>query len=408
MTRPLNDKGVSVIIGTLLLILITVTAAAALALMISQMQKAEMTRQSQIQNVHDEDIVISGLSFVNNATLWNSTYPNPPFNISNSQNWSSVTFNLMNLNTQNANVAGIAINNYYAYPINYTLLAPPSSPTGYCNLTIGGVTMGGGPCTVFGSDAYLPYLTIPAGSSVQVTVNLTSSLTDVSGSPTGDTPPFIGTGSQADIKILTSLTNIFEQTYKPPTPVIVYNTQTANIGSVQQDSIVLDGTQSSSVNATIVSWNWTLMNATTSGNCLGNLNPVIGFPTYYNNKIVHLSPPYPGPFCANLTVTDSNGMMATTSQDQLIPADTQFTPAANLIATYNPPFINVTILDVNGNPVNNTAVNYVLDINQFGNLSLSNYVGITNSQGTNSTNVTGGVGTVKVISGQLPSSEVAV
>ena len=101
-------------------------------------------------------------------------------------------------------------------------------------------------------------------------------------------------------------------------------------------------------------------------------------------------------------------MMATTSQDQLIPADTQFTPAANLIATYNPPFINVTILDVNGNPVNNTAVNYVLDINQFGNLSLSNYVGITNSQGTNSTNVTGGVGTVKVISGQLPSSEVAV
>lgn len=61
MTRPLNDKGVSVIIGTLLLILITVTAAAALALMISQMQKAEMTRQSQIQNVHDEDIVISGL-----------------------------------------------------------------------------------------------------------------------------------------------------------------------------------------------------------------------------------------------------------------------------------------------------------------------------------------------------------
>jgi len=414
--RPLNDKGVSVIIGTLLLILITVTAAAALALMISQMQKEEATRQSQLQAVHDEDVVISGLSFVNNVTLWDSTYPNQPFDISNSQNWSSVTFNLMNLNTQNVNVAGIAINNYYAYPINYTLLAPPSSPTGYCNLTAGGVAMGGsgGPCTVFGSDAYLPYLTIPAGSSVQVTVNLTSSLTDFSGSPFGDTPSFIGTGSQIDIKILTSLTNIFEQTYKPPTPVIIYNTQTTTIGSVQQDSIVLDGSQSSSVNATIVNWTWTFVNATntwpTNGNCsdIKDLGPVSNLPINFYSKIVHISPPVPGPFCANLTVTDSNGMVATTSQDQLIPANTQFTPAANLIATYNPPFINVTILDINGNPVNNTAVNYVIDINQFGNLTLTNYEGATNGQGMNSTNVTCGTGSIKVISGQLPSSEVAV
>ena len=105
-------------------------------------------------------------------------------------------------------------------------------------------------------------------------------------------------------------------------------------------------------------------------------------------------------------------MVATTSQDQLIPKDTQFTPAVNLIAafnsTFNPPIINVTILDIDGNPVNNAAVNYVLDVNQFGNLTLSNYIGTTNSQGMSSTNVTCGTGTVKIVSGQLPSSEVAV
>ena len=212
MTRPLNDKGVSVIIGTLLLILITVTAAAALALMISQMQKAEMNRQSQMTAVKDEDIVISGMSAANNAYLWNAT----PYNITNSQNWSSVSFNLMNLNTQNANVAGIAINNNYAYPINFTLLSPPSPPMGFCNLTAGG-----GGCQVFGSNSYLPYLTIPAGQSIQVTLNLTSSLTGSYIHP-------IGTSDQIDIKILTSLTNIFEQTYRVPTPVIVYNTETDN------------------------------------------------------------------------------------------------------------------------------------------------------------------------------------
>ncbi len=60
MNRPLNDKGVSVIVGTLLLILITVIAAATLAVMVSQLQKDQMNRESQEQAVHDENIVISG------------------------------------------------------------------------------------------------------------------------------------------------------------------------------------------------------------------------------------------------------------------------------------------------------------------------------------------------------------
>jgi flagellin-like protein len=405
MTRPQNDQGVSVIIGTLLLILITVTAAAALGLMISQMQKAEMTRQSQMTAVKDEDIIISGMSLVNNETYWNSTYPVPPLNIPNSQNWSSVSYNLMNLNTQNVNVAGIAINNNYGLNFTFTSLSGSYSEGGCYDL--GG---SGGYCNASYSNpnlnSNLSFFTIPAGESTKITIDLTSA------------PVPIGTGSQIDIKILTSLTNLFEQTYRLPTPVIVYNTESTNLGSIQRDCIMLDGSQSSSVNATIVSWNWTLVNATntwpTSGNCsdVNDLGPVSGLPTYFSSKIVHVSPPVPGPFCTNLTVTDSNGMIATTSQDQLIPYDTQFTPAANLIATFNatsnPPIINVTILDINGNPVNNAAVNYVLDVNQFGNLTLSNYVGTTNSQGMSSTNVTCGTGTVKVVSGQLPSSEVAV
>jgi len=285
------------------------------------------------------------------------------------------------------------------YPLNFSSLSGASP--GYCNMTLGG-----GGCQYLNGDTS-PSLTIPAGGSIKVTMNLTGSLTG-----NGIAPSFIGTDQQIDIKVLTSLTNIFEQTYRLPTPVIMYSTATSNLGNnVQQDSIVLDGSQSSAYNATIVNWNWTLSNAV-AGSCsdTGNLPPVSGFPS--GGKIIHFSPPSPGPFCANLTVTDSNGMVAT-SPYQFIPMDTAFIPATNMLAAFNstyyaPPVINVTILDINGNPVNNTAVNYILDTNQFGNLSLSSYVGTTNNLGMSSTNVTCGTGTVKVVSGQLQPITVAV
>jgi|GEM_PF-1002027 len=402
MARPHRDQGVSVIVGTLLLILITVTAAAALALMVSQMQKAEMTRQTQIQAVKDEQIAISGVSLNNNQNVWsNAPYPH---NISGSQNWSSITFNLMNLNTQPVAVMGISVSSSpaeadYLYPVNFSSLSGASP--GYCNLTSGG----GGCWDVNGNLLSPAYLTIPAGNSVKITMNLTESLTG-----DGYTDQFIGTDQQIDIKVLTSLTNIFEQTYRLPTPVIQYSTATSNLGNnIQQDSIVLDGSQSSAYNATIVGWNWTVMDASGTlpvGNCLdvnnltldsGALQPV------YTSKIVRLSPPTDGPFCANLTVTDSNGMVAATSQDQFIPYDAQFNPTANLIATFNPSLssINVTVLSVNGKPVSGADLSYVLDTNQFGTLRLSSYIGETDSTGSNSTLVTFGNGTVKVISGDL-------
>ena len=356
MNRPRNDQGVSVIIGTLLLILITVTAAAALALMVSQMQKAEMTRQSQIAAVKGEDIVISGMSLVNNESLWNTT---PYNNITNSQNWSSVSFNLMNLNTQDANVAGIAINNNYGLNFTFTSLSGSYSRGGCYSL--GGQ---GGYCNASYSNpnlnSNLSFFTIPAGQSTKITIDLTG------------VPVPIGTGNQIDIKILTSLTNIFEQTYKLPTPVFVYNTESTNIGSIQRDSIVLDGSQSSSVNATIVSWNWTLMNATQTytngaidqiGNCsdVNNLS-TMSAPPYFNSKIARFSPFISGPFCANLTVTDSNGMVAT-SPYQLIPQNTQFVPASSIKISW--PALgnngyNVTVYDINNNPLPDQPVSYTI------------------------------------------------
>jgi hypothetical protein len=265
-----------------------------------------------------------------------------------------------------------------------------------------------------GSSSSTPYLNIPAGKSIKVTMNLTGSLTGDGGL----SPSFIGTDQQIDIKILTSLTNIFEETYKLPTPVISYSTETATIGTVQRDMIVLDGSQSSSVNATISNWNWTIMNATQTytngqidpvGNCsdISDLSTV-GVPPYFNSKIARFSPQISGPFCVNLTVTDSNGMVAT-SPYQLIPEDAAFSPAANLIVTRQlANSINVTIKDINGHPVPNAIVNYVLDVNQFGNLSLSKYVDTSDQSGNSNITVISGIGSIKITSGSLPAVEVAV
>ena len=111
----------------------------------------------------------------------------------------------------------------------------------------------------------------------------------------------------------------------------------------------------------------------------------------------------------NLTVTDNVGMMATSNYIS-IPADTQFSPPVNIVATYNsPPFVNVTIRDINGNSVQGAVVNYIAEQSQqYGNLTLNDYVGTTDINGMNSTNITCGIGTVKVVSGQLSPIEVAV
>jgi hypothetical protein len=404
MRTRTGEESVSVIVGTLLLILITVTAAAGLALMVSQMEKQEMNRQSQINAVKDEMLQISGLSLENDPTFWNQS----PYNVSSSQNWSSVSFNLMNLNTQAASVLGIAINNQYTTTLNFTSL-PDSFPTGYCNF------MGGNELCIYNNtgnlfdpDVNTTSFAIPAGQSEKVTINLAS-----------DNPP-IGTSSQIDIKVITSLTNIFEKTFLPPTPLIIYNTGTTNIGTIQRDSIILDGSQSSSENATIVSWNWTIMNATETnpaGNCsdLNDLNTV-GVPPYFDTKIVHYSPTFSGPFCANLTVKDSNGMVATSAY-QLIPQDPQFAPPANFAAQFDPinDSITVSIKDIYGNPVNNAVVNYVFNTNPSGNLTLRNYIGETGIPGTgiNSTLVCGngpgnGAGTVNVVYGSFQPFSVLI
>ena len=111
MRTRTGEESVSVIVGTLLLILITVTAAAGLALMVSQMQKDEMNRQTHLNAVKNENITILNVAFENNQTEWDKVGVSPEY-------WSSVKLTLVNMNTDDVRIIGIAINDHYA--LNFT------------------------------------------------------------------------------------------------------------------------------------------------------------------------------------------------------------------------------------------------------------------------------------------------
>jgi hypothetical protein len=387
-----NEHGVSVIVGTLLLILITVTAAAGLAVMISQMQKDEMNRQSHLSAVKNEQILITGVTFESRPSDWDQY--GPPNNTLN-QSYSAVTFSLTNLNNDESRVIGISLND--KYPHNFTLIADSSHPM-YQPYN-------------FSSHDPSSYFVVPASGSEKVRINLTNDFF----SP----PQHIGENDQITIRVMTSLYNTFEKSFQPPNPVIQPNTETQTLGTIRRETLVLDGSQSySPTNTTIVDWNWSVQDASQTmtggginpeGNCLDPVN--LSSPVYLRGKTVRYQPTTQGPFCVNMTVQDSIGMKKW-SDYTVIPRNDLFVPPSNFIVMFNKifpgSFINVTIKDINGMPVKDAVVNYIIETNQFGNLSLDNYVGVTDNFGTNSSNVTSGIGTVKVAYGNFAPIDVAV
>ena len=387
MTARKNDDGVSVIVGTLLLILITVTAAAGLAVMISQMQKDAMDRQAHITAVQNEQLLITGVNFVASPTDWDTYFPPP--NGTLNQSYSSVIFSLTNLNNQDSKVIGISFNDIYAHNATETNSNSNPAETPYN----------------FSSTDPSSSLVVPASASMKFRINFTTDFSFI--------PSSIGPDDQVKVLVMTSMYNTFEKTFQPPNPVIVPSTATQNMGNVQRNVLVLDGSQSFAANNnTIIDWNWSLQDASGTnplGNCTDSAD--LGPQNITRGKTVQFQPKSPGPFCVNLTVQDNNGMKKSSDYVE-IPENDMFVPPANFNAVFvsNPPanFINVTITDINGKGVNNAVINYILGSNQFGNLTLDNYVGVTGINGMNSSNVTSGVGSVKVTYGNFAPIEIAV
>jgi flagellin-like protein len=91
-----DDRGVSVIFGTLLLILITVIAASSVAFMISTMQKDAMERESFQSSVENENLKIVSIKPIGDGS-----------------SWESVDLLVFNNNIEDSYISAISINNGY-------------------------------------------------------------------------------------------------------------------------------------------------------------------------------------------------------------------------------------------------------------------------------------------------------
>jgi flagellin-like protein len=384
MTRPLNDQGVSVIIGTLLLILITVVAATSLAVLVSQMQNNYAKQQQHLAKVNSENISIQNVIFYDNQTKWANEWGLP-----NSQYWSSVNFTLVNMNTNDSIVEGIAINDNWA--VNFT-----DDAGNIYNVT------------------NQSYLTVPAESYKRIYVNFVANSSPEDPTIDFPAPPNFSVSTQQKIEVVTALSNTFQRTIRPPNPVYQMSIESDNIGTTPRDVLVLDGSGSTADNP-IIWWNWTIYDEG-----LPQVNGAWPNQTFSGktvrittlNNTPNIPDPYTPKYFGTLTVTDSVGLTQT-SLPFSIPPDPQFDPPANLNVQYTDPktvpdMFNVTVRDVDGKELHNVLVNFQIGNNPYNNLMIQPFFNYTDPSGNISVIVTGGNGTVNVLCGKLPSAQVSV
>jgi len=376
-----NEPGVSVIVGTLILILITVTAAAGLAIMISQLQKDEMNRQAHLAAVKSEQVEIQNIGLSNDRSAWNQT----PVHIPTEQpwdNWSSITISLVNLNTDDSRIIGIAVNDKYARNIT-TIEDSSAAIQDSLNISASG------------------YLEVDGSSSSRkIRINFTDDFS---------APQYVPTGSQIQVKIMTSLYNTFEKTFKPPNPVFETSIETEDLGVTDRDVIVLDGSRSTA-DGSVVQWDWEILDRGTAIIVDGDYWRDAANITTLSGKIIRLTPRTSGPFSVRLKVTADTGMTRISSPAD-IPVNSRFTPPSVLNAAFliHPVSqIEASVRDINGNPLPNITVNFVIANNPYGNLTLDRYYNTTGITGITYANCTGGLGTVKVVYGKLSPVEIPV
>jgi flagellin-like protein len=384
MGRRGCDSGVSVIVGTLLLILITVVAAAGLALMVSQMQKDEMNRQTHIAAVKNEKIEILNVVFENNQTAWQSDGNN----VINSQNWSSVKLTLVNMNIDDVKISGIAINDRYV--LNYTD-RKTTDTAGGTSRQIYNFTH---PLTIRGTksqDIYIDFI-----SNVSVDPDTLMYYPE---------PQAFSIHNPQTIKVITTMTNVFENVLTPPNPVMKISTETEDFGVMQRDTLILDGSGSTADN-TIVAWYWNIIDASgtsPAGNCADTTN--LGVPNVTTGKITRFNPVMAGPLCISLTVKDDIGMNAS-SRYTVVPFNQRFLPASSLALSWiaEDHILNATISDTAGNRVSGHPVDYVItrnyDENPFTTKFAPGSKGITDIWGNVSYRVCGN-GTIRIYSEKL-------
>ena len=198
--------------------------------------------------------------------------------------------------------------------------------------------------------------------------------------------PGISRNATLRVFVITSYYNTFENTFKAPNADFLLKIENEDLGSTQRDVVILDGSASTDDTA-IMEWNWSVYD-----------NGVLLLPVY--GKSARFVPDSAGPFKVSLTVTDDSGMQAVAA-NKTIPRSDRFFPATYINATKDGNEIVVTVTDLKDQAVKDAVVTFIKFYDVHGNLSLSDYSGITNLSGQVNVTLHNGEGTLRVESGTI-------
>jgi flagellin-like protein len=339
-SRPIirPRKGVSEVMGALLLIVVVVVAVAVLASFVAVAEKSAQTRQTYLTSVHNDNLQITFAQFTQLTPSASNTMCSGP-----TPCWASVTLTIRNLNTESSGLSQIEVAGFWAD--QWEEVDSTGNVIGIFGPQASSVTT-----TYPDLGAQMP---IPARGTVFVELTFpTSTSTGVDNFPPGmATDPLVT--QSITITMLSELDNFFTIVYNPPTAIAHVSIASINDQYYNRDVVSLDGSLSTAANQTsIVSYAWNVL-VPYADNPSGCTDAAFSTSTQYyaatvtgettqflqESSLPTTSSPtvtlsdycLTGPFEVSLTVTDSRGFTATSSPIIVAP-DSNMAPTATFSA----------------------------------------------------------------------------
>ena len=329
-SRPIIKprRGVSEVMGALLLIVVVIVAVATLASFVAVAEKSAQTRQTYLTSVQNDKLQITFAQFTLNASDSLSLPPNNYCPAGPVSCWASVTMTIRNLNTEPSSLNQIKVAGFWA-----------SQWEQVDNI---GTNLGFYGPQVTSSPNLGALMPIPARGTVFITLMF----------PTPTSTDFLGMSAEPlvtqsmSITMLSGLENFFTTVYDPPTTVGQVSVSSVSYQYYDRDVLSLDASQSVGANqSTLTSYQWSITvppagSCNTAGLSMSTAAkvPVMGRTTQFFQenfpKLLGSSPAYclAGPFSVSLSVTDSRGFVGTWGP-VTIADDSNMAPIASFSAT---------------------------------------------------------------------------
>ncbi|MFZ2454986.1 MAG: type IV pilin [Candidatus Altiarchaeia archaeon] len=339
-----GNKGISEVMGALLLVAVAIIAVSGIAVIVADVQKSEMERQSNVEAVEKENLKIMSVNIRVNSSK--GLLDNADITVAN-------------LNSQDSRISAILVNDRYSN--NYTSTDDYNARKSF---------------------NYTDRLRIPAGRNKVLSVNFTENY---------ELGYNVSASESLEITIVSENANTFSRMYQPPTPVIKTSIETEDLGVAERDLLVLDGSDSYD-DGSILSYVWKLYSYNGTD---------YNMTAQYSGRKAKATVNQTSDIYFDLTVQDDNGMIGISGKIK-IPYSPNFNPAAR-VNTSKPSYtgtenIKVSVYDVYGRPLENATV---LFIGMIGNVTVSPTSDLTDAAGLASTWITGGAGTVEIKVGKI-------